>query len=206
VPKERSLPLYFVEVQFQRKKPFWANLFAKVFSYLEANDPNKDWLAVAIFPERAAEPTAQAPYRALLASPQVQRIYLDEVKASSGAAPGLKILELLQVSRAEAPERVSELVEQTRRDFDCERANVIVELIEGLLLRRFTDLNREEVRRMFKLHDLRESRVWQEGHEEGKKENQQQLVKRWLAEGKTQKEIAELLGVPLSEVRRLARR
>ncbi len=67
---------------------------------------------------------------------------------------------------------------------------------------------------MFKLHDIRKSRVWQEAHEEGKEEGQQegetlvkqQLIKHWHAEGKSLKEIAELLKTPLAEVRCLVRR
>ena len=34
-PQEAGLPLYFVEVQFQRSAKFYANLFAKAFCYLE---------------------------------------------------------------------------------------------------------------------------------------------------------------------------
>src|SRR5258708_2517027 len=49
VPKERRLPLFFVEVQFQRSAKFYANLFGKVFWYLEENDPGQEWIAVAIF-------------------------------------------------------------------------------------------------------------------------------------------------------------
>src|ERR1043166_9117673 len=52
VPKRRSLPLYFVEVQFQRRPNYYANLFAKVFTYLNENDPRQEWVAVAIFPSR----------------------------------------------------------------------------------------------------------------------------------------------------------
>ena len=40
VPTKSSLEVYFVEVQFRRVKRFYANLSAKVFSYLEANDPD----------------------------------------------------------------------------------------------------------------------------------------------------------------------
>ena len=74
---------------------------------------------------------------------------------------------------------------------------------------------------MFQLHDLRESKVWQEAHQEGKKEGLERgreeglevgrdmtnghLVKRWLTKGKTLKEIADLLEIPLAEIRRLAR-
>src|SRR5437879_10177668 len=52
VPKKRTLPVYFAEVQFQRRQKFYANLFAKVFSYLDENDPKQEWVAVAIFPTR----------------------------------------------------------------------------------------------------------------------------------------------------------
>jgi len=71
---------------------------------------------------------------------------------------------------------------------------------------------------MFQLHDLRKSRVWQEAHKEGKTEGkvegkaegrteaQQALVHRLVAKGKPLKEIAELLDMPMSQVRRLASR
>src|SRR5271168_802264 len=62
VPTRSDLPVVFVEVQFRRARRFYANLFAKVFSFLEANDPGQEWLAVAIFPNRSAEPKEQGPY------------------------------------------------------------------------------------------------------------------------------------------------
>src|SRR5947209_8748641 len=57
-PRTANLPVYFVEVQFRRQAGFYANLFGKVFWYLEAHDPAQDWLAVALFASRAAEPKA----------------------------------------------------------------------------------------------------------------------------------------------------
>src|SRR5437016_1849886 len=71
VPTRAALPLYFVEVQFQRVAKFYANLFAKVFCYLEENDPQPDWVAVAMFPSRKEEPKGIEPYRELLQSPRV---------------------------------------------------------------------------------------------------------------------------------------
>ncbi len=54
---------------------------------------------------------------------------------------------------------------------------------------------------MFKLEDIRKTEMWKESVED----TQRQLVHRWRAEGKSLKEIAELLNVPVAEVRRLAR-
>src|SRR6266404_5140254 len=91
-PKKAGLPVYFVEVQFRRQPRFYANLFAKVFWYLEANDPNQDWVAVAIFPSRAAEPKEQRPYEDLLASRRVRRVYLEELAVPAESTLGLKIV------------------------------------------------------------------------------------------------------------------
>ena len=71
-------------------------------------------------------------------------------------------------------------------------------------MRRFPNFDREEIRAMFDLVGLRETRAWQEIHEEGVEEGQllakQQLVLKWLAKGMTTKEIAELLDVSPKEV------
>jgi predicted transposase/invertase (TIGR01784 family) len=91
-----------------------------------------------------------------------------------------------------------------------------------MLIRRFDELDREEIRRMFKLQDIRKTRVWQEAREEGLEEGiergiekgidhgraiaNQEHVKRLRASGHPLKEIAELLGMTMTEVRRHARR
>ena len=137
VPARTDLPVYFVEVQFQRARAFYANLFAKVFSYLEANDPDQEWMAVALFPSRAAEPKRQEPYEDLLASPRVRRIYLNELKIAGGAPPGLAILQLATATQNETPELVSRLRRRARQEPDCERADVIVRLMEEVLIRRY---------------------------------------------------------------------
>jgi predicted transposase YdaD len=80
------LPVYFVEVQFRRKPNFYANLFAKVFWYLEENDPSQEWRAVAIFRNRATEPENLGPYADLLNSARVTRVYLNELRISPGDA------------------------------------------------------------------------------------------------------------------------
>ena len=38
-PIRTEMPLYFVEVQYHASAKFYANLFAKVFCFLEENDP-----------------------------------------------------------------------------------------------------------------------------------------------------------------------
>jgi predicted transposase YdaD len=74
----------------------------------------------------------------------------------------LAILQLATIARTETHEVVSRLFRRAHQEPDCERAEVIVRLTEEVLIRRFHDLDREEIRRMFKLHDIRKTRVWQE--------------------------------------------
>lgn len=92
LPNKASLPLYFVEVQFQRVEKFYANLFAKVFCYLEENDPNQEWVAVAIFASRNEEPKSLASYEDFLDSNRVKRVYLSELRLPANPPPGLGIL------------------------------------------------------------------------------------------------------------------
>jgi predicted transposase YdaD len=78
--------------------------------------------------------------------------------------------------------------------------------VEELLMRRFAQLGREEIGIMFQLEDLRNTRVWQEAHEEGCEEGREQrneeLVRKWLAKGMALKDIAALLDTTIQEVRR----
>jgi predicted transposase/invertase (TIGR01784 family) len=226
VPVRADLPVYFVEVQFRRTKRFYPNLFAKVFSYLEANDPDQEWTAVAIFPNRAAEPKRQVPYEDLLASRRVRKIFLEELAIPGEAPPGLAILQLATSAENKTVELVSRLMRQARQEPDCERADVMLQMTEEVLIRRYRQLDREEIRRMFKLHDLRKTRVWQDAHQEGREKGieegieegiekgiekgraleKRRTIKRLQASGHTLKEIAQLLEISLAEVRRLAGR
>jgi len=201
VPRSNNLPLFFLEVQYQRTEAFYANLFAKVFCYLHENDPKQDWQAVALFESRRSEPAHLTPFEVLLASRHVHRIHLDEHPIPANAPVGLGILRLLN-----SPE---EDLKPLVRKLATDSSPFVIELIEELLIRRFSNYGREEIRRMFQLTDIRKTKVWQEAHEDGLKEGavhkEQELIRRCLAQGKSAEEIAEFLGIPIKEIRRLAK-
>ncbi len=206
LPSKTGLPLYFVEVQFRRLPSFYANLFAKVFCYLEDNDPAQDWLAVAVFPSRRVEPKVIAPYEALLQSRHVRRIYLDTYPMPAQPPPGLAILQLLSAPVQQVKDLVAPLVRRTRQGPAGATIGVkTIQLVEELLVRRFPKLGREEIRAMFDLEDLRKTRVWQEAEEEGREKKSEELVQKWLAKGMPIQEIAALLDTTVQEVRRLSK-
>ncbi|MBI2804697.1 MAG: Rpn family recombination-promoting nuclease/putative transposase [Planctomycetes bacterium] len=214
LPDATTLPVYFVEVQFRRSANFHANLFAEVFTYLNDCKTRTDWAAVAIFENRRMEPKYLAPYENLLRSKRLTRIYLDEFEMPADPPLGLGILQLVSAPESAVKNLVGRLIQKVERDFtDSDSAKKVIELVEELLLRRFTELGREEIRKMFQLHDLRKSKVWQEAHEEEHQEGRQEgetrtkteLVRKWLARGRSVQQIAELLEIPLKDARRLVR-
>jgi predicted transposase/invertase (TIGR01784 family) len=82
LPPETGEPgvVYFCEVQFQKDEQLYERLFGELFLYFYRNRSRYcDWQAVVIYPSRSIEQGQFHPYRALLTSEQVHRIYLDEV-------------------------------------------------------------------------------------------------------------------------------
>ena len=210
LPKRPELPVYFVEVQFRRSAAFYANLFAKVFLYLEANPSAADWAAVAIFESRRFEPKRLEPYEDLLRSKRVTRIYLDEYPMPADPPVGIGILQLVSAPEQDVKALISRLVHKAEHQIaDRELGKKVIELAEELLLRRFTELGREEIRKMFQLHDIRKSKVWQEAHETGFEKGEakanEKLIRKLLGKGVSAKEIADLLEAPLKDVRRIAK-
>jgi predicted transposase YdaD len=144
-------------------------------------------------------------------------------RASGFALLGSEDIQLATSAPNETAELVSRLLRRAGQEPDCERAEVIVGLMEEVLIRRFHNLDRVEIRRMFKLHDIRKTRVWQEaleeciekgiekgieqgieqGIEKGRALEKRQLAARLRADGRTLKEIAHLMEISVAEVRRL---
>lgn len=80
-----------------------------------------------------------------------------------------------------------------------------------LLLLRFPEFDREAMRMKFKLHDIRDSKVWKEAVEEGREEGREEgdalrlrkTVETLLAKRKSLKEIGELLDISVDQLRAL---
>ncbi|NJM70581.1 MAG: Rpn family recombination-promoting nuclease/putative transposase [Scytonema sp. RU_4_4] len=206
-------PVYFVEVQFQLDSNFYRRFFAEIFLYLRQNASVKFWRAVVIYPNQNLDPDDQQPYRLLLDSPQVQRIYLDELGTAAENSLQLSIVELIIESEETAVERGRELILQARQQLADEATRTqIVELIETILLYKFTQLSREELAAMLGIDDeFRKTRMYQsikeEGLEEGRQEGLQEGRQEGLQEGKLQAKldaVPRLLGLGLS-VKQVAR-
>jgi predicted transposase/invertase (TIGR01784 family) len=89
----------------------------------------------------------------------------------------------------------------------------LIELIETIIIYKLSRLSREEVQAMLQVHDIRETRVYQEAKEEGVQEERQRnleerleeklgLVSKMAARNVPAEHIAEILGLDEETVRK----
>jgi predicted transposase/invertase (TIGR01784 family) len=171
LPKEQGLPLYFLEVQFYRLPSVFADLLVKVYTYLKQHEPGQLFCGVVLFASRSLEPVELAPYQPLLEKGLIRRYYLDELVELANAPLGLSIFYLIRHTESHAPATARELIARVRTEIgnDAVRADLI-ELIETVIIYKLPRLSREEIQTMLQVHDIRETRVYQEAKEEGLKE------------------------------------
>jgi predicted transposase/invertase (TIGR01784 family) len=168
LPKEPGLPLYFLEVQFYPLPNVFADLMVKAFTYLKQNDPGHPFRGVVLFASRSLEPTKLEPYQPLMEAGVIQRFYLDEMQELSNAPVGLSILYLIRQTESQAPAMARELVARAKTEVTDSALRVdLIEFIETIIMYKVPRLTREEIKTMLQLHDIRESRAWQEAREEG---------------------------------------
>ena len=183
MPDSLEYPIYFVEVQFQDKPDFYWEFITEINIYLNQYQPVQDWQAVAIFAKRSLEVKKLTAYQEeLINNGRIVQIYLDEI---SSASIGMDLVQLIVSKKSQSPELVSGLMQRTRREIvDATIKQDIVELLETVLLSKFSKLTRQEIETMFSLSDIKQTRVYQdakqEGIQEGRQEGRQNEAKRLL--------------------------
>ncbi len=174
------------------------------------------WYAVIIFPSRSLEPSHTALYQALLDSPNVKRIYLDELTPEQAAASvGIRLMQLTILPEPQMASEAREIIARVQQTPpDILSASEIIEIVTTIVVYKFTTLSREEVEAMLGLTGttLEETRVYREAKEEGLQQGLQQGQEQILAvtvplllqAGLTVEQIAQQTGIDLERVRRVA--
>lgn len=172
LPPESAPPgiVYFCEVQFQKDEQLYERLFAESLLYFYRNRSRfSDWQAVVIYPSRDIGQSQTHPYRALLASDQMHRTYLDELGEISKMPLGVALMTLTTVDKAAAPSVAQELMVRSRQQVsDRTAGDAIIELITTIMVYKFTTLSQTEIEAMLGLN-LQETRVYQELKAEGER-------------------------------------
>lgn len=210
LPKAAGWPLYFLEVQFYPLPSVFADLLTKVYTYLKQHDPGQAFCGVVLFANRNLEPAELTPYQPLLEAGLIRRFYLDELPELANAPLGLSILYLIRQTESQAPALARHLVARARVEIGDEALRAdLLEFIETIIMYKVPKLSRAEIKTMLQLHDIRESRAYQEAVEEGLKKGMEKgmekgvAIARLTAEKKSVAEIAALLEVNVELVRQV---
>ncbi len=212
LPKTPGQPVYIWEAQFYRSDAAYANLFHKVFRFLEQEDTNLDFVAVLIYPSRSFEPKHVTPYRNLIHSDQFVAVYLDELPEPGPGDFEFSVLKLIAFEPDVALARAQALIPAVQSSpLPDEIRRMLVQFIETVMACRFPNWGLEEVARMLQLTDGRETRLYKQGLEQGHQEGEAQgelrariaIAKQLLRKGRPVGEIVEDTGLSAEQVRNL---
>jgi len=142
---------------------------SKIGRFLEHGDPRQDWVAVVIYPTRSMEQENLRPYRCLIDSDQLARIYQDELPPAEPEQFELGVLELIAAKPEAALEKAKAMVPRilaSKRPTHFRK--IVIQFIETVILYQFPHMSRKEIERMLQVSDVRQTRVYQEALEEGR--------------------------------------
>jgi predicted transposase/invertase (TIGR01784 family) len=199
LPPESDEPgcVYFCEIQFQKDPALYERLFSESLLYFYRNAAlYSDWKAVVIYPSRSLEQTKIYPHRSLLNGPQVHRIYLDELGDGQDLpillpqhfVTGLAAIVLTIADEDKAPRAARDILARADApEIDQQR---IIDLVTSIMVYKFTNLSRAEVKAMLGLDLTQEPRAIREAKEEGREEGlevglllaQRSMIQRQLAQ------------------------
>lgn len=208
LPIQDENPVYFVEVQFQLDSEIYSRLFAEIFLYLRQNKPQNDWRAVLVYPSRSLDTTDMKHYREFFDSGRISRIYLDELGEAAFLPIGIATIKLVIENENTAITQARQLIDRTKQEIAKPQQQKLLQLIETILIYKFPRMNREEIEAMFELSDLKQTRVYQEGFQEGMGEGERReklrTVPLLLRLGLTVEQVAQELSMSVEEVRQAA--
>jgi predicted transposase/invertase (TIGR01784 family) len=199
--EDNDKPIYFIEVQFQKKDYFYWRFFAEVFLYLKQEMPTQDWQAVAVFKNRNVDPGLPRQYRGLLMSQQVKIIYLEELEKTGDRSLALGMVQLIVEPEETAGAEARQLIGKARQLDDEDLSRDVVEFIETVIVYKFANLSRQEIQEMLELGDLKQTRFYQEAKVEGKLEGKLETVPVLLRLGLSVEQTAGELGLDIELVR-----
>lgn len=221
LPAATDLPIVFVEVQGYRnqQKTLYHSFFAEIFLYLRDYQPPNDRLGILIFTKRSLDPQLPQYFQEYASNARIKRVYLDELPTDlANQSLELGVLQLIGIEDAVAAERARQLVEQARNEVtDAAERERVVELVLTTLVYKFPTLDREAIRQMLGLDELKQTRFYQEiaeeerieGRAEGREEERERMlslaVPSFLELGLTVEQVAEKLKTDVPTVERIIR-
>lgn len=184
-PDDARGTVYFCEVQMQKILDLYERLFAEAFLYFRQNRSRfTDWQMIVIYPSRSTEQDDVHPWRAILSSAQMHRIYLDELGDVRQLPIWIGLMVLTIVNEAKMAEDARALIERARQGKTTEEKRVIIELVATVVSSyKFQKLSLQEIQEMLDL-SVEEPRFFKDlrqvERQEGLQEGQAALIIRQL--------------------------
>ncbi|MGI8503674.1 MAG: Rpn family recombination-promoting nuclease/putative transposase, partial [Hassallia sp.] len=206
--QEENNPIYFVEVQFQSDTELYSRLLSEIFLYLRQNKPKSTWRGVVIYPTRNIDTSDTKDCHEFFTSQRISRIYLDELGEAASLPIGIATIKLVVEDEDTAIIAARELISRTKQAVNLQLQQQLLEFIETILVYKFPKMSREEIEAMFGLSELKQTRVYQEGKEEGEQkgrvEAKLEAIPRLLVLGLTVEQIAQALDLDVAQVQQAA--
>lgn len=202
LPPESEGPgvVYFCEVQMQKDDQLYERLIGESMLYFYRQRVRfSDWKAVVIYPSRSTEQKEIYPYRALLNSDQVHRIYLDEFGPMEQLPLGVASMVLTIVKESEAAAKARMLIERAHQEVSAlPMRQGIIEMVSKVMVYKFNKLSRQEIDAMLGTK-LEETRVFQEAQED----KAIAIALNLLRQGLTIESIAQATGLTITQLQQL---
>jgi predicted transposase/invertase (TIGR01784 family) len=189
-------PIYFVEVQFQPDEDLYWRLVTEAAVYLNQYKPHRTCQGVVLWAKRSFDPGIPLVYQSLFDVGYIRIIYLDELDEGSGSSIGLGIIKLVVTPEDEAIQQARSLINQVQQADAANRRNLL-ELVERILVYKFSSYSRQELEAMFGLSEWKQTRFYQEVREETRQELKEE-VKEEIKEETQLENIPALLKLGLS--------
>ncbi|MBD2421483.1 DUF2887 domain-containing protein [Anabaena cylindrica FACHB-243] len=138
-------------------------------------------------------------YQTSLAAGKIHVVYLDEITDTSSSI-GLGIIQLVVAPEDEAVQTARSLVNLVQQA-DAANGRYLLELVEIMLIYKFSTYSRQELETMFGLTEWRQTRFYQEVQEETELKTKLETIPRLLKMGLSVEQIAEALELNIEVVR-----
>jgi predicted transposase/invertase (TIGR01784 family) len=202
LPPEGDPPgvVFYAEVQMQKDERLYERMFGESMAHFYRNrDYYSDWQAVVIYGSRSMEQTDTHPYRALLNSDQVHRIYLKELGPIETLPLGVAAMVLTIVKESEAPEKARMLLRRASQEVSSLPVRQgIIEVVNTIISYKFTNLSRKEIDVMLGTK-FQETRVYREA----KDERSQEIAIKMLRKNKPLEEISDMTDLTVAQLQEL---
>lgn len=177
--------VYFCEVQCQKDERLYERVFAKSYLYFYRNrDRFSNLQIVIIYPSRNLEQSDISPYLSQLNSPQVHRIYLDELGDIRSLPVWVALMALTMLEEERTTEEARYLLARSQQETPQPENRAIIDLLTTIMVYKFEGKSQREVEEMLGI-TLQETRVYREiseaGEQRGREKGEKSLVLRLLS-------------------------